>query len=444
MRNPKLGLGSKPHDDLTPQPSRRAFAAIAAAAGVALARRPALGALVNADVARLAPYGNGTLPAGIRSRTLNNGNGLSAHVLEAGYETAGRPALLLLHGFPELAYSWRKVMPPLAAAGYHVIAPDQRGYGRTTGWDDAYDADLGAFSFPNLVTDAVGLLSALGYRSVPAVIGHDAGSPAAAWCALIRPEVFRSVMLMSAPFVGPPALPFNTAGPSPAEPKAEAPSRDNIDAALAALPRPRKYYQTYYTTRPANDDMRNAPQGLHDFLRAYYYYKSADWKGNKPFPLAAVTAEEFAKMPTYYVMDRDRNMAQTVAAVMPSADEIAACKWLSEAELEVYVSEYGRTGFQGGLQGYRRSRDPRLIASLRLFSGRTIDVPASFVGGKSDWGVYQNPGALDVMKSRACTQMLGIHLVDGAGHWVQQEQPEKVSGLILQFLENQPRREGKL
>src|SRR5262245_22747821 len=88
----------------------------------------------------LPPYGNGTLPAGIRSRLIPGVNGLTVHVLEAGHETPGRPAVLLLHGFPELAYSWRKVMLPLAAAGYHVIAPDQRGYGRTSGWDDAFDA----------------------------------------------------------------------------------------------------------------------------------------------------------------------------------------------------------------------------------------------------------------------------------------------------------------
>ena len=424
--------------------SRRAVvAAASAAAGLALTRVPARAAIVRTDVAALPPYGNGTLPAGIRSRNVDNGNGLSVHVLEAGFESPGRPGLLLLHGFPELSYSWRKVMLPLASAGYHVIAPDQRGYGRTTGWDDAYDGDLASFSFPNLVTDAVGLLAAFGYRGVPAVIGHDAGSPVAAWCAVMRPDVFRSVMMMSSPFTGPPALPFDTANQLQLASVGEAPTRDNIDQQLAALERPRKYYQTYYTNPGANEDMWHAPQGLHDFLRGYYYYKSADWKGNMPFPLKALTAEEFAKMPTYYVMDRDKTMAETVAAVMPSAAEIAVCKWLTEDELNVYVSEYGRTGFQGGLNGYRRSREPKLNAGLHLFSGRTIDVPSMFIGGKSDWGVYQNPGALDVMQHKACTQMQGIHLVDGAGHWVQQEQPEQVSQLVLQFLRDHPQN-GKL
>jgi pimeloyl-ACP methyl ester carboxylesterase len=124
------------------------------------------------------------LPAGVRSLVVSGINGLTMHVLEAGYETPGRPAVLLLHGFPELAYSWRKVMPRLAAAGFHVIAPDQRGYGRTTGWSADYDGDLRSFSLLNLVRDALGLVSAFGLRSVAAVVGHDFGASVAAWCAL--------------------------------------------------------------------------------------------------------------------------------------------------------------------------------------------------------------------------------------------------------------------
>lgn len=151
------------------------------------------------------------LPPGLRSRIVPGINGLAMHVLEAGFETPNRPCVLLLHGFPELAYSWRKVMPPLAAAGFHVIAPDQRGYGSTTGWDSNYDGDLHSFHMLGLARDALALMSAFGYPEVAGVVGHDFGSPVAAWCALVRPDVFRSVVMMSAPFAGPPALPSGAA-----------------------------------------------------------------------------------------------------------------------------------------------------------------------------------------------------------------------------------------
>jgi pimeloyl-ACP methyl ester carboxylesterase len=369
------------------------------------------------------------LPPKIRSRFVEGINGLRMHVLEAGFETRGRPCVLLLHGFPELAYSWRKVMPALAAAGYHVIAPDQRGYGRTTGWNADYDGDLNSFRLLNLVRDALGLVSAFGYGSVATVVGHDFGSPVAAWCALLRPEVFRSVALMSAPFAGPPSLPFNTADAPPA-PNAE----DPVHRDLAALPRPRKHYQWYYATREANADMAHAPQGVHDFLRAYYHHKSADWPGNTPYPLQGWIASELEKLPTYYVMDLHKGMAETVAEEMPSAAQIAACRWLPDKELAFYSAEYARTGFQGGLQWYRCGTTGAFTAELQTFSGRSIDVPSCFIAGKRDWGVHQRPGAFEAMQTIACTQLLGCLLIDGAGHWVQQEQPEQVNRLLLQFL----------
>jgi pimeloyl-ACP methyl ester carboxylesterase len=430
-----------------PNPSRRSLLATAAVMGLggfALTQSPARAAIVRTDIAKLPPYGNSTIPQGIRSRSLSNVNGLTVHMLEAGYETPGRPAVLLLHGFPELAYSWRKVMLPLAAAGYHVIAPDQRGYGRTTGWDDSYDADSDPFRILNMVRDAMGLIYALGYRSVAMVVGHDAGAPVASWSALIRPDIFRSLTIMSSPFEGAPSLPFDTA--NGAAPPSSAPSDDELDAELAKLSPPRKYYQNYQRTRGANDNMLHAPQGLHAFFRAYYYFKSADYKGNKPHPLKARTAAEMAQIPNYYVMERDKGMAETVAPMMPSAAEIAACKWLTEPEVEVYATEYGRTGFTGALQGYRvrRGGDPKSIAEMLTFSGRTIDVPSMYIAGKSDWGVYQTPGAVDKMQNSACTHMVGFHLLDGAGHWVQQEQPEQVSKLLIQFLQTQASPKGKL
>ncbi|MBW0005915.1 MAG: alpha/beta fold hydrolase [Hyphomicrobiales bacterium] len=377
-------------------------------------------------MAELSPLASDSLPRGINSRFVDGINGLRMHVLEAGFENPDRPLVLLLHGFPELAYSWRKVMLPIAAAGFHVIAPDQRGYGRTTDWDPEYEGDLRSFRFLNLARDALGLVAALGRREVAAVIGHDFGSPVAAWCALVRPDVFRSVALMSAPFAGPPSLPKPFSARTAPKP--------DLHEALAKLPRPRKHYQWYYSTRGANADMRDCPQGVHAFLRAYYHYKSADWSGNKPFKLDGFTADELAKMPSYYIMDLDKGMAETVAPFMPSAQEIAACKWLTEKELAVYSGEYARTGFQGGLQWYRCRTEGVDTAELELFSGRAIDVPSIFIAGKSDWGYAQVPGALEAMQERACTRMLGCHLVDNAGHWVQQEQPEKVSKILVEFL----------
>lgn len=371
---------------------------------------------MNTDVA----YGQSTLDAGIRSRFVDNRNGCVMHVLEAGFEGENRPCVLLLHGFPELAYSWRRQMLPLAEAGFHVVAPDLRGYGRSGGTDVAFDDDLTPFTLLNRVSDVVGLVHALGYQRVAAVVGHDYGSPVASWCALARPDVFAAVVQMSAPFGGT-AQPPASGGP-------------DIFGELAALPVPRKHYQKYFATREANADLWHCPQGVHNFLRAYYHMKSTDWKQNVPFALQARTASEWAKLPRYYMMDLAQDMAETVAAEMPSAAEVRACPWLKDDELAVYAGEYGRTGFQGGLQGYRVRWLPRYTPELPLFAGRSIDVPSLFIGGKSDWGVYQDPGALERMQRSGCTQLKGTHLVDGAGHWVQQEQPEAVNRLLLAFL----------
>ena len=369
------------------------------------------------------------LPEGIRARFVPHVNGLNMHVLEAG--EAGRPLLLLLHGFPELAYSWRDVMLPLAEAGYHVVAPDQRGYGRTTGWSAEYDTDLAPFRPLNYVRDAHALVAALGHTEVACVIGHDFGAPVAGNCALARPDVFRAVVMMSAPYGGPRAWPL---GPQAA---AEAPaglSSVAFNEALGRLDPPRQHYQWFYSTRGANGDMWQAKQGLHDFLRAYYHHKSADWAANKPHLLAGWTPEALAVMPTYYVMPRDLGMAATVAVEMPDAAAIAANAWLPDAALAVYAGEYGRTGFQGGLQSYRTTTGGLAAADIRLFAGRGIEVPACFIAGASDWGVYQKPGEFELMQGTACRDLRGCHLLRGAGHWVQQEQAAAVAGLLRDFL----------
>jgi pimeloyl-ACP methyl ester carboxylesterase len=329
----------------------------------------------------------------------------------------------LLHGFPEIAYSWRKVLPLLAAAGFHAVAPDQRGYGRTTGWDDRYDGDLASFHLLNLVKDTLGLVRALRLTHVASVIGHDFGSPVAAWCALLHPEVFRSAALLSAPFGGPPRT---VAGARS--------SMSSVPESLAALHPPRKHYQWYFSTPAADADMRECPQGIHAFLRAYFHIKSADWRANIPHPLKSWAADELAKMPKYYIMDLAKNMAETVAEHAPSAAEAAQCAWLKDDELRIYSEEFARTSFRGGLNWYRNATDADGAAQLQTHAGRTIDVPCCLIAGKSDWGTYQSPGALQAMESSACSQFRGVHLVDGAGHWVQQEQPAALSELLINFL----------
>ena len=359
-----------------------------------------------------APY---TLPHGVHSRVAAGINGLDIHFLEAGNPAS--PSILLLHGFPELAYSWRKVLLPLAAAGYHVIAPDQRGYGRTTGWDGSYDTDLRPFRLSNLALDALTLVSVLGHHTVAMVVGHDFGASVAAVCALARPDVFERLALMSAPFTGPPALPAHLDPPDP------------VHAALAALPRPRKHYQRYYSTRQAATEMNAPPQGMTAFLRAYYHHKSADWPGNAPFELADWTADELARMPTYYIMDAAESMPQTVAPHMPAGE----AAWLTNAELAVYAGEFERTGFGGSLHWYR-CRTEGVNADLALFAGRKIDVPSVFIAGSSDWGIQQVPRAMAWMQHGACTRMTGVHLLEGAGHWVQQEQPDGVVAVLLDHM----------
>ncbi|KAG6808135.1 hypothetical protein H0H93_000538, partial [Arthromyces matolae] len=230
-----------------------------------------------------------------------------------------------------LSYSWRKVMIPLSAAGYYVVAPDQRGYGHTKrrGINQEYDNfaftdDLAPFRMLNLTTDIVSLVYALGYTAAAAVIGHDFGSTVAGYCALIRPDIFKSVVLMSAPYLGPPTLD----SPSPLPIKM-------FSDGLASLTPPRKYYVLYYSTPQANDDMHDPPRGLHQFLRAYYHVKSGDWHANTPHRLPALSASVLAQLPLYYVMNLNQTMPQTVESDEPSQDHVDANPWLPDDELGV-------------------------------------------------------------------------------------------------------------
>ncbi|OAK94026.1 alpha/beta-hydrolase [Phaeosphaeriaceae sp. SRC1lsM3a] len=374
------------------------------------------------------------LPNGVSENYVHcPSNGLTFHILEAGYTPQrDRPLMILCHGYPELSFSWKKIMPSLADAGYYVVAFDQRGYGRTTGWDTSAfaETDMSQFSLTSIVRDVVTLVHALGYRKVHCVVGHDFGAVTASRCALTRPDFFQSVILMSHPFKAPPGLPFNIAhgeGEHPAPPI-------DIQAELAKQNPPRKHYKWANSTENANHEWSTPAQGLHAFLRGYLHVKSADWKNNKPYPLKKWSAEELAQMPHYYIMPLDKSMPETIADMMASEDASATKRWMSDADLAVYVQEWSRTGFQGGLNFYRTTTDSVKTKDMDLlFAGKKIECPSTFISGRQDWGNYQQPGAIEEFPE-SCSDFRGIRFIDGAGHWPQQEQPEKVTEEILRFL----------
>jgi pimeloyl-ACP methyl ester carboxylesterase len=275
----------------------------------------------------------------------------------------------------------------------------------------------------------LGLIRALGYEKAAMVVGHDWGGPTAQWCARLRPDVFQSVVSVSTPFFPAPTLPLDTTTHPPASDP-----EGNVDRELAALPRPRKHYATYCASREANEDMWHPPQGIHTLLREQFYFKSADWAGNKPFPLKSWAATELEKMPTYYIMDANKGMAETLAEHQPSSEYDSTCKWMTEADIDVYATQFSRTGFQGGLNYYRVDADGALWNEQHTFARKTIDVPACYIAGAREWGVYQSPGAFQSM-SKACTQLKGSHLVSDAGHSVVEEKPDAVNRILLDFLE---------
>jgi len=357
------------------------------------------------------------LPPEIRTRQIDGVNGLSMHVLDAGSEDS--PLMLLLHGFPELSFSWRKVMVPLAAAGWRVVAPDQRGYGGTTGWTRGYDVDLAEFGFATLTEDIAALVHLLGYDQA-ALVGHDFGSPVAAWSALTRPDLYTSVALMSAPFAGPPGI-------------AEGAPVDIHDQ-LAALSQPRRHYQWRYGDRDAEADFLDHPAGFEAVFRAYYHCKSADWAANRPYKLRGWTAEALAEMPRYYIMDHGVGMGDQTLGMAPPPDHI--CDWLTDAELREYTTAFRNTGMQASLNWYRRSTSPEHAEWAQSLTKTQITIPSCFISGAQDWGVWQAPGALEAMEGKVCADYRGRTLIEGAGHWVQQEQPEAVVRAILSFQES--------
>jgi len=410
----------------------------------------------------------------MRSRivTLDDRDSLRTHFIEAfpdaTTEPVSLPLILLLHGFPELAFSWRKVLGPLTAArgGCHVVAPDLRGYGHTvtehneTPKQIQYDDPIESFHLLNIVDDVCSLIKALGHDSVAVLVGHDFGSLVAGHCVIAHPEIFRSVVFMSAPFAGierpqpPPRLlnPSDSATTPSAKDQSLPTLAQAVRMALAALTPPRKHYTAYFSTRDANTDMLGDRQeDLYNFLGGYYHIKSGAWDGNTTRPLPSASnpsptidaiARDLATLPEYYVMPAHENMRQIIER---HTSQHPRFTWpLEDVKAgRVYASEFARTGFQGGLNYYRSALLPppaERMDELIALAERKPCVPAAFISGACDWGVYQVPGAVDKMKYLFGMQKDDVVLIEGAGHWVQQEAPEQVIAALLGFLEKTERK----
>ncbi|KAI0105689.1 Alpha/Beta hydrolase protein [Nemania sp. FL0031] len=371
------------------------------------------------------------LPAGITEDYIDcqESCGLTWHILKAG--DPGKPLVLFCHGYPELAYSWRRVLPQVAKAGYYCVAMDQRGYGRTTGWSrkSYHEVELNDYVFTNLVRDLVCLAYGLGYTEVFSIIGHDFGGMSSAMAALIRPDIFKSAIQLAHPHH---PVPTPRLGAEPVKAKVD------IQAELAKLSPPRKHYKWYNSTPEAAPEWDNPSQGLYKFLRGYFHLKSANWAGNSPHPLSEWSAEAIAVMPEYYIMRKDLSMPETVLRNMDGEDYAETEQWLPVEELQVYCDEWERTGFQGGLSWYRAqtATTQQSARDLLLYAGRKIEVPCAYIGGKQDWANYQQPGAIESYGDARSVKsgcFRGVTLVEGAGHWVQQEQPAAVTEAILAF-----------
>lgn len=408
---------------------------------------------------------------------------LVVHVLTAG--NSQHRWLLLVHGFPELAFSWRKVMPLLAQAGYFVIAADMLGYGGTrVRYDEngkepnrhdeemnhrvEFHAGLERYNMLYNVGQLTGLLKTMRkiYPSennkLASVIGHDMGSSIAANLALLHPELVDSLIMMSAPYTGP---------PSPESVTLPTSLRDLQTAKSEMLNRlssiHRKHYQLYFTTEAASQDFNSSTlEDLRRIYCGYYYYKSAHHSSNTGASAPQSLGEKWTlagiqKLPYYYLMEDTKSMRQTVLDNTPPLEEMleAMSGWMTLEELQYYVRSFYRTGFQGGLNHYRArlaqdsSGDTAKLRSHLYFSPDTslanaqksedaarIKVPGIFISGRHDWGTYQDPGSLSVMSSDRVFDppalFKGVKLVDGAGHWVQQEQPELLVEIILRFMQD--------
>tara|TARA_Y100000589_G_scaffold307652_1_gene323508 strand:- start:247 stop:1347 length:1101 start_codon:yes stop_codon:yes gene_type:complete len=359
----------------------------------------------------------------LHERVLKNVNGLNINYYfsTVNKESKKKKTVLLLHGFPELGFSFRYLIKILSANGYFCIAPDQRGYGKTS-FINEEEQKLSKFSVLNLVEDINSFLKKINIYKVD-LIGHDFGAYVSCYLALLYPNLINSIIIMSMPFSGPPNK-FNS-------------SSDiiNLNKNLGKLSPRRKHYQKYFSSSLAADNILNCKQGLFDFLRGYFYFKSHNYKENKPHKLKNYSAAEFSRLPEYYIMLKKLGMAETIQNFMPNRDSLIECqKWLPDNDLKKYSRAFRKGGFKYPLYWYRvmiSLREKKRLLKKKLPDN--LKIPSLFIAGESDWGMFQKPGDLEAMENNFLKNFYGIKIIKNAGHWVQQEKPSETAKFILEF-----------
>ncbi len=307
--------------------------------------------------------------------------GSRVHCVEAGEG----PLVILVHGFPESWYSWRHQIPAIAAAGFRVVAIDVRGYGRSSKPLAVED-----YRMVRLVADNVGLVSALG-ETTATIIGHDWGAPIAWNSAMLRPDVFTAVAGLSVPF-------------SP-------PGEIRPSVAMRAMAGDEEFYVEYFQ-EPGRAEAE-IEADVRGWLLGFMFSGSGDAPPPDPSKGTIATIPRGAKM-------RDR---------FSFPDPLPA--WLTEADLDVYTSEFEHSGLRGPLNRYRNvDRD---FEDLAAFRGARIDVPSLFIGGDRDGPTIWGAPAIAAF-AHTLPQLRGSTVLPGCGHWTQQERPDEVNALLVDFL----------
>ncbi|MFJ6370186.1 alpha/beta fold hydrolase [Streptomyces virginiae] len=317
--------------------------------------------------------------AALRHRTVETPAG-RLHLVEQGTG----PLVLLVHGFPESWYSWRLQLPALAAAGYRAVAIDVRGYGRSS-----KPAATDAYRMLDLVEDNVAAVRALGEENA-VVVGHDWGSSIAATSALLHPGIFRAVGLLSVPYAPP-------GGPRPSD-------------IFGRIGGPEQEFYVSYFQEPGRAEAEIEPD-VRGWLAGFYAALSAD-----TMPAQGEPDPHFV---AHGGLLRDR----FPAGILPA--------WLTEDDLDVYAGEFERTGLTGALNRYRNvDRDWEDLAPHR---GAPIKQPSLFIGGTLDASTTWMADAIDAYPT-TLPGLSASHLLEGCGHWIQQERPEEINRLLTGWL----------